>query len=99
MRHALVLLLVVTLILFPLTMLIQRIDQEHNSKRQQAERWSINVGWRPLSVTCQLASKTTLFWGSERCVVTALHEDGDIFSVNLGCDASGCAYWSMQQIR
>lgn len=102
MRNAMALIVVVLVLLVPTlgsVLLVQRMDAEHLAKRQKAERWTIEMGWRPLSTVCEFASRATVLWGPERCQVTALREDGDVFSVHLGCDVHGCAYWSMQQIR
>jgi hypothetical protein len=78
---------------------VQRVDHEHISKRKSAERWTSEMGWRPVSISCQFASSMTILWGQEHCIVTSLQEDGDVFSVQLSCESNGCAYLVRQQIR
>lgn len=90
---------VVAIIVFPVVMLLRRADREHDAKRDQAQLWSMHMGFRPMATSCNFLEETTMLWGTEKCFVTNQNDRGEVFSVGLLCEVDGCSFVQTQQIR
>lgn len=64
--------------------------------QKKAQEWVGLLGWTPLATSCQ--SLNMDFRGPERCVVTTRLPDKTTYSVVLGCEHHGCAFWTMTQL-
>jgi len=64
----------------------------------RSEAWAQRMGFRPTAIRCDDAI-SRLAMGQNVCRVTASDEGQRIFVFRLGCDQTGCVYWSMDRIR
>lgn len=64
----------------------------------RSEAWAQRMGFRPMVIRCD-DSVSRLAMGQNVCRVTASDKEQRVFVFRLGCDQTGCTYWSMDRIR